>query len=116
MKDDIKHLVGSPRRRWVAVLLPTVLAVLIPAPASHAGPLPSPTVHLESSQEGLIQLASTKAKSRAPKVATVNNLMVSRSGNYNSLVLEFAKPVTYTQRRMKNPDRLVIDLKNVILS
>ena len=116
MKDNLKHMVSSPRRRWVAVLLPAFLAVLIPVPTSHAGPLGSPTVYLESSQAGLSQLAATKAKSRAPKVATVKTLKVSRSGNYNSLVLELAKPVTYTQRRMKNPDRLVVDLKNVILS
>jgi N-acetylmuramoyl-L-alanine amidase len=116
MADDLKHIVSSPIRHWIAALLPALLTVLIPVPVSHARPLPSPTVHLESSQTGLSQLAATKAKSRAPKIATVKNLKVSRSETYNSLVLELAKPVTYTQQRMKNPDRLVIDLKNVILS
>ena len=111
MTDDLKHMVSSPGRRWVVALLPAFLAVLIPVPASHAGPLPSPTIHLESSQAGLSLLATTKAKSRAPKVTTVKTLIVSRSENSNSLVLELAKPVTFTQRRLKNPDRLVIDLK-----
>ena len=116
MADDLKHIVGSPMRRWLTALVPALLTILIPVPASHAGPLPSPTVHLESFQAGLSQLDATKAKSRAPKVVAVKNLKVSRSENSNSLVLELAKPVTYTQRRLKNPERLVIDLKNVILS
>jgi N-acetylmuramoyl-L-alanine amidase len=117
MREDRKHMIGSARRHWTAALLPALLAILIPVPASHAGPLlTSLTIHLESSQAELSQLATTKAKSRAPKVVTVKNLMVARSGDSNSLVLELAKPVKFTQRRMKNPDRLVIDLKNVILT
>src|SRR5437879_2657964 len=93
MEEVDKRMMGPAGLRWTA-LLPALLVVLLPLSAPDAALIGS---------AGLSYQAASKAKSRAPKVAAVNNLRVSRSGDSSRLVLELAKPATFTQQRMKNP-------------
>jgi len=49
-------------------------------------------------------------------VITVKNLRVSQTSNQRRLVVDLARPFTYTQHWLADPDRLVIKLKNAVLS
>lgn len=111
MKQDGKQMVGSPARCLRVVLLATLLAT----PDVFAMMPQTLAWHVQSPGVGLLHLAAARSKQHASKTIAVTNLRVSQTGNRRRLVLDFAKPITFTQERMSDPAMLVIDLKNVTL-
>ncbi len=104
MEHDQTFTVGSFKRgRTFVPLLLASLTLMLPASSSSA------TAEFS-------HLAAAKSQSRSAKVVTVSNLRVSQTANQRRLVLDLARPFTYTQQRVADPDRLVINVKNAVLS
>jgi N-acetylmuramoyl-L-alanine amidase len=116
MKPDGKQMVGSPARYLRGALLLALSAALLTALPASATISHTSAFHLQSPQVGLLHLAAAKHKPHASKTVAVTNLRVSQTGKRHRLVLNLAKPVTFTQERTSDPAMLVINLKNVTLS
>jgi len=116
MEHDQKLTVGSPKHCRTCLPLVALLALWLPTPSSEATFKTPDTPRVESAQSGLAHLVAAKSKPRSAKVITVKNLRVSQTSNQRRLVLDLARPFTYTQHWLADPDRLVIKLKNAVLS
>jgi N-acetylmuramoyl-L-alanine amidase len=116
MKHDHKLTVGTPNRYRTYLPLIALLALWLPTASSEATFKTPDTFRAASAQPGPTHLAAAKSKRRSAKVATVKNLRVSQKANHRRLVLDLARRFTYTQHRLVDPDRLVINLKNAVLS
>jgi len=116
MEHDHKLMVGSPTRRRSYLLLAALLALWLPTSSSEATFQTPDALRVASAQSGLPHLVAAKSKPRSARVITVNNLRVSQKANQHRLVLDLARPFTYTQQRLADPARLVINLKNAVLS
>ncbi|HZC67905.1 MAG TPA: N-acetylmuramoyl-L-alanine amidase [Nitrospirales bacterium] len=116
MEHDQKLMVGSPKRCRTYLPLVALLALWLPTSSSEATFKTPDTLRVASVQSGLTHLVAAKSKSRSARVSTVNNLRVSQKANQHRLVLDLARPFRYTQQRLADPDRLVINLKNAVLS
>ncbi len=115
MKPDGKQMVGSPVRYARGLLLLALSVALCPVPAAFALSSHS-ALYLQSPRTALLHLAAARHKPSASKTVAITSLRVSQTGNRHRLVLDLAKPVTFTQERTSDPAMLVIDLKNVTLS
>ena len=116
MEHDHKLMVRSPTRRRTYLPLVALLALGLPTSSSEATFQTPDTLRVASAQSGLPHLVAAKSKPRSARVITVNNLRVSQKANQHRLVLDLARPFTYTQQRLADPARLVINLKNAVLS
>jgi N-acetylmuramoyl-L-alanine amidase len=116
MEHDQKLMVGSPTRCRTYLPLVALLALWLPASSSEATFKTPDTLRGASAQSGPTHLVAAKSKRRSAKVITVNNLRVSQKANHHRLVLDLARHFTYTQQRLTDPNRLVINLKNAVLS
>lgn len=116
MKPDGKHMVGSPARYLRGALLLALSAALLTALPASATISHAAAFHLQSPWTGLLHLAAARSKQHSSKTATITNLRVSQTGNRHRLVLNLAKPVTFTQERSSDPAVLIIHLKNATLS
>jgi N-acetylmuramoyl-L-alanine amidase len=116
MEHDHKLMVGSPKRYRTYLPLVALLALWLPTSSSEATFKTPDTLRVASAQPGPTHLAAAKSKRRSAKVATVKNLRVSQKANQRRVVLDLARRFSYTQHRLANPDRLVINLKNAVLS
>ncbi len=116
MEHDHKFMVGPPTRCRSYLLLVALLALWLPTSSSEATFQTPETLRVASAQSRLPHLVAAKSKPRSARVITVNNLRVSQKANQHRLVLDLARPFTYTQQRLADPARLVINLKNAVLS
>lgn len=116
MEHDQKLTVGLPKRCRTYLPLVALLALWLPTSSSEAIFKTPDTLRVASAQSGLTHLVAAKSKRRSAKVTTVKNLRVSQKANQHRLVLDLARRFSYTQHRLANPDRLVINLKNAVLS
>ncbi|TAL10261.1 MAG: N-acetylmuramoyl-L-alanine amidase [Nitrospirae bacterium] len=116
MNYDGKHMVDPHARCLRGALLLALSAALLTALPASATMSQASVFHLQSPQVGLLHLAAARSKQHSSKTATVTNLRVSQTGKRHRLVLDFAKPVAFTQERTSDPAMLVINLKNVALS
>jgi len=116
MEHDQKLTVRSPKQCRTYLPLIALLFLWLPTSSSEATFKTPDTLRVASAQSGPTHLVAVKSKQRSAKVATVNNLRVSQKANQHRLVLDLARRFTYTQQRLADPDRLVINLKNAVLS
>jgi len=116
MEHDHKLMVGSPKRYRTYLSLAALLVLWLPISSSEATFKTPDAFRVASAQPGPTHLALAKSKRRSAKVATIKNLRVSQKANQRRLVLDLARRFTYTQHRLVDPDRLVINLKNSVLS
>ena len=116
MKHDGKQMNGSPARYVRGALLLALSALVLPAPPASGAMPQTLSWHLQSPHLGLHHLAATRPKQHQSKTIAVTGLRVSQTGTRRRLVLDLAKPATFTQERTSDPAMLVIDLKNVALS
>ncbi|TLY21842.1 MAG: N-acetylmuramoyl-L-alanine amidase [Nitrospirae bacterium] len=116
MEHDPKLMLGATTRCRTYLPLVALLALWLPTSSSEATFKTLDTLRVASLQSGLPHLVAAKYKRRSARVSTVNNLRVSQKANQHRLVLDLARPFRYTQHRLSNPDRLVINLKNAVLS
>src|SRR6059036_2868650 len=116
MEHDQKLTVGSPKHCRTCLPLVALLALCLPTPSSEATFTTPDTLRVAAAQSGLAHLVAAKSKPRSAKVTTVKNLRVSQVANQRRLVLDLARPFRYTQHWLADPDRLVINLKNAVLS
>src|SRR5713226_3348079 len=116
MEHDQKLTVRSPKQCRSYLPLIALLVLWLPTSSSEATFKTPDTLRVASSQPGPTYLVAAKSKQRAAKVTTVKNLRVSQKANQHRLVLDLARRFTYTQQRLVDPDRLVINLKNAVLS
>ncbi|TSA05500.1 MAG: N-acetylmuramoyl-L-alanine amidase [Nitrospiraceae bacterium] len=116
MKPDGKQMVGSPARCLRGALRLALLAALLATPDASATMPQTLAWHLPSPQTGFLYRAAARSKQQASKTVTITNFHVSQEGNRHRLVLDLAKPATFTQERTSDPAMLIIDLKNVALS
>jgi len=116
MEHDQKLTVGSPKRCRTYLPLIALLALWLPTSSSEATFKTPDTLRVASAQSGPTYLVAATSRQRSAKVATVKNLRVSQKANQHRLVLDLARRFTYTQQRLADPDRLVINLKNAVLS
>lgn len=89
---------------------------MLPSPSSAAAPVAGVTSHLDSLRSPAAQPAAAKPKPRSSKVVTIENLRFHRSSAQTRLVFDLARPVNVAQQRVTNPDQVIIDLKNAVLS
>ncbi|HEY3198764.1 MAG TPA: N-acetylmuramoyl-L-alanine amidase [Nitrospirales bacterium] len=59
---------------------------------------------------------SSAPQKPSPKTATISNLRYYGSTQQHRLVFDLGRPVTYTQQHVSNPDQVVINLANAVLS
>ncbi len=116
MTHDHKQMVCSPARCRRGALLLALLAALLATPDASATMPQTLAWHLQSPQTGFLYLTAARSKQHASKTIMITNFRASQEGNHHRLVLDFAKPATFTQKRMSDPAMLIIDLKNVALS
>ena len=116
MEHDQKLTVRSPKQCRTYLPLIALLVLWLPTSSSEATFKTPDTLRVASAQSGPAYLVAAKSKQRAAKVTTVKNLRVSQKANQHRLVLDLARRFTYTQQRLVDPDRLVINLKNAVLS
>ncbi len=116
MQPDGRHMVGFLVRYLRGALLLALLAALVPAPAASAALPQTLAWHLQSPWAGLLHLAAARSKQHSSKTVAITNLRVSQTGKRHRLVLNLARPVTFTQERTSDPDVLIIHLKNATLS
>ncbi len=60
--------------------------------------------------------ARKKSVSPVPSITLVQDFRVGTHADYNRIVLELQRSVSFTQSRLKSPDRIVIELQNTRLS
>src|SRR2546427_547503 len=116
MEHDQKLTVGSPTRCRTYLPLVALLALWLPTSSSEATFKTPDALRVASAQSGPTHLVAAKSRQRSARVTTVNNLRVSQKANQHRLVLDLARRFTYTQQRLADPDRLVINLRNAVLS
>ena len=116
MTHDHKQMVCSPARCRRGALLLALLAALLATPNASATMPQTLAWHRQSPQTGFLYPAAARSKQHASKTIMITNLRASQEGNRHRLVLDFAKPATFTHQRMSDPAMLIIDLKNVALS
>jgi len=109
MEYDQKLMVGSPKHCRTCLPLVALLALCLPTPSSEATFRAPDTPRVEYAQSGHAHLVAAKSKPRSAKVITVKNLRVSQTSNQRRLVVDLARPFTYTQHWLADPDRLVIN-------
>ena len=116
MEHDQKLTVGSPTRCRTYLPLVALLALWLPTSSSEATFKSPDALRVASAQSGPTHLVAAKSRQRSARVTTVNNLRVSQKANQHRLVVDLARRFTYTQQRLADPDRLVINLRNAVLS